>query len=283
MTQLTFRHLAPLLTCFVLLAVPARGDAADATQWSEDAHAAVRLIAASAVQEAGSRVMRAGVEIKLAPGWKTYWRYPGDSGVPPRFDFTRSDNVQKATVLWPAPERFSDGSGTSIGYKQQVLFPIRVVPMDASKPVVLRVNLDYAICETLCVPATADLELRVQGNAGAHDAALAASEARVPRHARLGTGHPVAVMAVRREGGSPPRVVADVSAPETLPLDLLAEGPNADWALPLPEPIAGAPAGQRRFAFELDGLPPGAVGAGATLTLTLVWPGGAIEVPVPLD
>ena len=65
-----------------------------------------------------ARPLRAGIELRLAPGWKTYWRYPGDSGIPPRFDFAKSRNVKSVTVRWPAPQRLTDESGTSIGYKQ---------------------------------------------------------------------------------------------------------------------------------------------------------------------
>ena len=63
--------------------------------------------------------MRGGIEIKLQPGWKTYWRYPGDSGVPPRFDFSGSDNLGRAKVLYPAPHLFTDETGNSLGYKDR--------------------------------------------------------------------------------------------------------------------------------------------------------------------
>ena len=66
-------------------------------------------------------------------------------------------------------------------------------------------------------------------------------------------------------------------------MTLFAEGPTAQWALPLPEPVAGAPAGLQRFAFELDGLPPGEKADGATLRLTAVSGDKAIEVAFRLD
>ena len=59
-----------------------------------------------------------------------------------------------------------------------------------------------------------------------------------------------------------PRVFVEVAAPAGAEVDLFAEGPTSDWALPLPEPVAGAAAGTQRFAFDLDGLPTGASGAG---------------------
>jgi hypothetical protein len=93
-----------------------------------------------------------------------------------------------------------------------------------------------------------------------------------------------AIQAVRRDAGSgKPRVLVDVAAPAGEAVALFAEGPTAQWALPLPEPIAGAPAGSQRFAFELDGLPPGAKPDGATLRLTAVAGAKAVEVAFRLD
>ena len=120
-------------------------------------HAAFRLIAGT--NKPGAAMLRAGIEIKMEPGWHTYWRYPGDSGVPPRFDFSRSENLAAAKVLYPAPHLYSDETGNSLGYKDGVTFPLRVTPRQPGKPVKLRVKLDYAICEKLCVPAQGSAEL----------------------------------------------------------------------------------------------------------------------------
>ena len=97
--------------------------------------------------------MRAGIEIRLKQGWHTYWRYPGDAGVPPRFDFTGSQNVKSVEVLWPAPRRLPEAGLDTIGYDRDVILPLRVTPQDQAKPVMLQVKADYAICEKLCVPA----------------------------------------------------------------------------------------------------------------------------------
>jgi len=245
--------------------------AADASDWSQGQYSAARLIAGSA--PAGSTVLRAGVEVKLASGWKTYWRYPGDSGVPPRFDFSRSQNVTSVDVAWPAPRRFSDPGGDVIGYKGSVILPLRVKPANPAEPVVLDLKLDYAICDKLCVPVEATARLALPGGAGDADSALAAAEQRVPRPVALGEGSP-AITGIRRDGE---RVVVDVAAPADMVVDLFAEGPTEEWALPLPQALPG-PDGVRRFAFALDGLPGGATADGATLRLTLVSPRQAAEV-----
>src|SRR6266852_4990157 len=179
------RQLAPILptlaTVWLLTAMTAPAGAIDSSRWDNDTRSAVRLVAARTLVQFGAPIMRAGVELKMQPGWKTYWRYPGDSGVPPVFDFGGSENIRSVTVLWPAPERFSDGAGSSIGYKDSVILPLRVMPKDERKPVVLRLKLDYAVCETLCVPAKANVELILSGGNGIPEAVMAAAEARVPK------------------------------------------------------------------------------------------------------
>jgi DsbC/DsbD-like thiol-disulfide interchange protein len=289
MSHVTFhpgrRLTAALCAGTLLAAIPASpSPAADASAWDGQNRAAVRLIAGAARDEPAGRMLRAGIEIRLDPGWKTYWRYPGDSGVPPRVSFTRSDNVAAVTLLWPAPRSFSDGAGSSIGYADRVILPLHVAPKDPARPVVLRLDLDYAICEKLCVPADARAELALDGAAGPLDAALAASEARVPKVARLGDAGPLAVRSVSRAtSGDRRRVTVDIAAPDGAAVALFAEGPAPDWALPVPEPVAGALPGSRRFTFDLDGLPPGATADGAALTLTAVSADAAIEVTTRLD
>lgn len=264
--------LAANLVVTVAVAAPAFG--ADASAWDGDQRAAVRLVAGA---QHGT-LHRAGIEIRLAPGWKTYWRYPGDSGIPPRFDFSASTNVKSVTVRYPAPHRLTDESGTSIGYKNNVVFPLEIVPQNAAQPVTLAVKADYAICEKICIPAEGTASLAVTGKPGTQDGWLKQNDALVPSAATIGAAAPLAVRAVKREDK---RIVVDVAAPGAI--ELFAEGPAADWALPVPAPVDGAPAGQQRFVFELDGLPPNTAPAGATLTLTAVSGGQAIEVPYRLD
>jgi len=118
--------------------------AQDASPWQRDGHSAVRLLAGSR----SGAVLLGGIAFQLQPGWKTYWRTPGDSGVPPRFDFSKSENIEAVTVLWPAPTKFDDGAGgNSLGYHDQIVLPLRIVAKNTDKPVTLRAGINYAVCE----------------------------------------------------------------------------------------------------------------------------------------
>ncbi len=255
--------------------------AESASRWDGDATSAVRLIAGSS---GAGKAVRAGIEIRLKSGWHTYWRYPGDAGVPPRIDFAGSQNVKSVDVLWPAPQRIPEEGLVAIGYVSDLILPLAVVPQDRAKPVTLRLKLDYAVCEKLCMPAEGKAELVLAGGASPQDAALAAAEARVPKKLALGQGSPLSVKSVTREEVAPrPRIVVDVAAPPGAKVALFAEGPTPDWALPVPMAVDGAPAGLQRFAFELDGAPPGAKYEGAAITLTAAAGDLAIEVVKRLD
>src|SRR5262245_19051661 len=120
----------------VAVAVPAGSQPADeprASAWAELPASRVRLVAGGA----GGGVYRVGVEIVMAEGWKTYWRTPGDAGVPPTFDWSGSGNLGAVTVFYPTPMRMEEAGGEVIGYKNAVVFPVDVKPQDASRPVAL--------------------------------------------------------------------------------------------------------------------------------------------------
>jgi len=277
--------------------------AGDASPWDGDARSAVRLITGAAA--AADAPLQAGIELKLQPGWHTYWRYPGDAGVPPHFDFSASQNVADVTVLWPAPHKITEQGMTAIGYVGNVIWPLAIVPQERGKPVTLRLKLDYAVCEKLCVPAEGKAELALGGAPAGADAALARAQAQVPKKSVLGDGAravaqngakpdgikesagdggALSIRAVRRDnGGARPRILVDVAAPAGSDVALFVEGPGPDWALPVPTAIDGAPAGLKRFAFDLDGAPPGASYDGARVTFTAVAGDRAIEVATHLD
>jgi DsbC/DsbD-like thiol-disulfide interchange protein len=252
--------------------------AADASAWSPDSKSQARLIAGD--NKSGER-LRAGIELKLQPGWHTYWRYPGDSGVPPRFDFAGSDNLKTVKVLFPAPHLFTDETGNSIGYTGDVIFPVRVTPRDPGKPVTLRLKIDYAVCEKLCIPAEGKAELTLARGPSAQGPNVAAADARVPKEISAAD----AGLTVRRvNDDAKPLIAVDLKTGTGKPAVLFVEGPTPEWALPIPKPAQGAPAGHQHFGFELDGLPPGTSPKGHfDLTFTIVQGDHATEVKTHLD
>jgi DsbC/DsbD-like thiol-disulfide interchange protein len=258
------------------LAIEARAE--DASPWQRDGHSAVRLLAGSR----SGAVLLGGIAVQLQPGWKTYWRTPGDSGVPPRFDFSKSENIEAVTVLWPAPAKFDDGAGGhSMGYHDQVVLPLRIVAKNADKPVMLRAGINYAVCEKICIPVEANAELGFTSVASTEDSALFAALDTVPKPASIGDPNPLTIRDVKRGGKS--TVLIDVVTPDTREINLFVEGPTPDWALPVPTLLEQSPPGVKRFSFELDGLPPGADPEGAALKLTLVGGDRAYEFNINLE
>jgi suppressor for copper-sensitivity B len=172
-------QLLPLLAVAAFaVAPPALAQEAATSPWSKGNNASLRLIAGASTPSGKQRV---GVEIVMAPGYKTYWRSPGDFGVPPRFDWSGSTNIGGLDVRWPAPERFQDGAGYSIGYVGEVVIPISVQPADPAKPVMLVLQLDYAVCEKICIPVKGEASLWLEpGVTSVTSPRLESFEARVP-------------------------------------------------------------------------------------------------------
>ena len=115
----------------------------------------------------------AGLTIRLAPGWKTYWRAPGDAGIPPSFNWSGSGNVAGVRVQFPVPDVFSQSGMRSLGYADQVTFPLYIRARDADAPIRLRGEIAIGVCEEICIPVTLRLKAELPAR-GARDAALAA-------------------------------------------------------------------------------------------------------------
>lgn len=138
------------------------------------------------VQADGSRV--AALHLSLAPGWKTYWRAPGDAGIPPRFDWSGSDNLGSVSVVWPTPKVFDQNGMRSVGYDGELVIPLQIMPSTAGAPVRLEVDMELGVCADICIPHaltfTADIDSAETRPTPAIAAALAqqpfsAKEARV--------------------------------------------------------------------------------------------------------
>jgi DsbC/DsbD-like thiol-disulfide interchange protein len=244
--------------------------AADASPWSQGFHSRVRLIAGG---EAGPERL-AGIEIVLDDGFKTYWRNPGDAGLPPRFDWSGSSNAAAIDLRWPYPSRRDDAGGVTYGYGERVVLPVRVTPADPAKPVQLKLSLDYGVCKDICIPAHAELALDMTGD-GAHRQAVEAAEAKVPRPQPLGAEGPLSVLGVAPAPGDKPTLAVRVRAPAGTTPSLFAEAPEG-WFL-----SSSAPNGDS-FTVTVEERPSDAPAA-APVRLTLVAGGRAVETELRLD
>jgi DsbC/DsbD-like thiol-disulfide interchange protein len=238
-----------------------------ASEWAPSSKSQARLIADGTDQ--------AGFQIELAAGAITYWRDPGDAGVPPTFDFSRSTNVASAVVDFPAPKRIEESDGSeAFGYERGVVFPIRVKAADPAKPVTLALDANYAVCEKICLPARAAVSLGLpKGTATLWSAEIEAARAQVPVDkdaAALG-------VEVTAQEGRNWRLC--LPAAPGAPRDLFVE-PPAGWWLTANADAAGE--GRDCFALSLKQAPTDAKFP-AEVRATITGGAGAVETLVKLE
>ncbi len=227
----------------------------------------VELVAAE-TSHSGNPVL-AGVHMKLADGWKTYWRKPGDSGLAPRFDWSRSENVAAVDLRWPAPRRFDVPDDITFGYKDEVVWPVLVTPEDATRPLTLRLAMSYGVCSDICVPGEAELSLTIPSAAEARATAAAplvrAFLARVPTP-------PADASAISARFEAASRLHVRYAVEGETP-ELIVEGPSSAW-FGIPEATRRDGALDYAVPVELD---EGATLKGATVTLTFSGATTAVE------
>jgi DsbC/DsbD-like thiol-disulfide interchange protein len=262
----------------LLFAVP-RACVADglSSDWAVGHASRARLLAGNGI---------AGVELQMPEGWKTYWRSPGDAGgTPPTFDWSKSDNLASAKVLYPAPKRFSDRAGDTVGYKGTVVFPVEVTPKDASKPINLRLSLDYGVCKEICVPAEATLTLTVPPKAAsAPSGELTDAMKLIPLPANARRPEDPALKSVHADlTGSKPRLLIEAEFPSGSDhADIFIEGPN-ELYVPLPKKIGDAKGQLVTFEVDLsEGVDVQDL-KNKILTATLVSGGGQSEATFPVN
>jgi len=160
----------PLLLAVLLLAV------APPSRASQDM-VAVSLLPGWQAED-GSRM--AALRLELEPGWKTYWRAPGDAGIPPSIDWGGSRNLESAEIIWPAPEQTLTNGLRTIGYGGDVVLPVRLAPARDGAPMSLAVELSIGVCRDVCVPVETRARLDIPAGAGTRDPRIAAALAMRP-------------------------------------------------------------------------------------------------------
>ncbi len=254
---------------------PARAAASD---WSATEQTKVRLIAAAS-RVGSAQTLRLGLEFKMKPGWKIYWRSPGDAGFPPRIDWSGSTNVASATIAWPAPRRFTVLGFNTTGYKKEVILPLTVRLSQPGRPARLRASVNYLTCAEICIPYTATLALDLP----AGPAQTSVFAYRIDRYrARVPTTEALAGITVERiearENASSGQLIVTARAdkPFTKP-DIFIEGPRLiEFGLPKITLLQG---GRRvRLVVPVRKVGDNAPNiVGAALTLTITDGGRAIE------
>ena len=274
--------LSPILTTAIAVAQ----EPALASPWAVDHNARARLIAGGSPAGAAPGTIAVGVEIELAKDWKTYWRNPGSSGVPPNLTWSASSNVAAATTLYPAPIRLADRDGDTIGYKGTVILPIAVSAADPAKPVGLVIEIEYGVCKDICIPVQSRFELTLPPGTAATPVAdgLARAFDRVPRSTQARRpGDPALRAAKVQLAGDKPSIRLEAEFPGGAEGgDVFLEAPQGAW-IPMARP-QGAPTGDVA-AFLVD-LSDGADLAdlkGKTVRVTLVSPRGQSETAIKIE
>ena len=180
MNQL-FPTLHGALFALAAMAVPSHAETGGATYESEQ----VMLQLMAEKPDADGRI-RAALLVDLAPGWKTYWRDPGEAGIPPMLDLSASRNLGPATIGYPAPHRFGDEYGMSNGYSAPMAVAFTLTETLPGETTEIRMKLMLGVCQKICVPVQADLALTLPD--GSEDGRVAEAFSALPAENDRATG-----------------------------------------------------------------------------------------------
>ncbi len=278
----TARRAVPLLAVLAVAAIsgiafggPGFAASKGESAWSDQTNSKVRLVSGTVARD-GAPALYAGVQLRMEPDWKTYWQNPGDSGVPPTFDWAGSKNLKSAEVLYPVPHRFADANGTAIGYHDEVVFPVRIVPERAGEPVDLALNFEYGLCKDLCIPNAVELKATLPADLGKGDARLIETAlARVPKPAKT-DGLPRIAKIVQQLDGETPGLEVEALFPEgATETDLFIASPEV--LVPVPKALGPLQDGRQRFVAAFLAPAEAAAIKGKPLTFTVISDQGSTD------
>jgi suppressor for copper-sensitivity B len=239
------------LLLLVSSGISAAADSA-ATDWARDNESAVRMVSAVAGTGTESE-LRAGIEFELQPGWKTYWRTPGDAGYPVSVEWNGSVNVAAADIAWPAPHRFTLFGLDTFGYNEAVLLPVMVKPQRVGEAVQLRAAVNYLVCQEICIPKTANLALDIPAGAATPSEfaqLVARYQAQVPGD---GARHGLHVESAALGGSAEKQTLEIAARSAPLPFehpDVIVEGPDG-FAFGAPEVALSADGAAASFSLPV--------------------------------
>ena len=191
--------------------------------WVGDpAYGEVRLV--SAVSAMGNlQELPLGLEFRLAPGWKIYWRTPGEAGLPPTLDLQMANGAPlQSQIEWPVPKRFNAFGFDNFGYADAVILPVAVRGYDRGAALQIRGQIEALVCSDICVPLAGALRLDLaDGPAGPSSMAMVIAQfaAKVPRIDALS---PIKIATAWQSGSQLKIGFAATSQPVT---EVFVEGP----------------------------------------------------------
>jgi len=258
----------------MLLALFLSGNAlAAAGPWAKGGPVEARLVSAVEAVGEGDSVPLA-LEVRLGKGWKTYWRSPGDAGLPPQIDWAGSGNLREATFAYPVPHRMTTLGIETVGYDGAVTFPVRAVPATPGQPMDLRAGVDLLVCSDICIPQRVDVALSLPAGpsvAGPEANIVSRAENSVPGDGRAAG---LEVRAVRAQGA-----VLEVEATAREPFATPDVFVEMDPPVALTAPKVRLSDGGRTAVLRLEAIQPpaGLELADRPVTLTLVDGARAME------
>lgn len=155
----------------------------------------------------------AALKFSLADGWKTYWRAPGDAGIPPRIDWRGSGNLDAVDIVWPTPEQTTTSGMRTIGYSHDLVLPVRLTPRQADRAIALEARLEIGVCKDICVPVETTVTADLPPGTRDRDPRIAAALAARPYTAAEAGVARVACTLSPLDGGGL-RLVAEVDMPQ---------------------------------------------------------------------
>ena len=130
---------------------------AEMSDWAENEGGRMRLVALPAD---GNGHIRAGLQIEPKPGWITYWREPGNNGIPPQITVAPQSGVTLDAISYPVPKLISNGKVEDIGYDAPVTLPLSLTASKAG-PVLFDATAFIGICKDICIPFQAQFSLKI--------------------------------------------------------------------------------------------------------------------------
>jgi DsbC/DsbD-like thiol-disulfide interchange protein len=237
---------------------------AASSDWFGTEGGRLRLVTRDA---AAGGVLEGMLEIELEPGWKTYWRDPGEAGVPPVIDVTGSAGIEAVTILYPAPQWIDDGYSTYAAYPRSVALPLRfAVPGDGTKWH-LNAMVFVGVCQKVCIPVQGKAAIGPRDGATADDA-IDAAFAALPLEAAAG----LTVTSIEDNGSA---LIAAVELPSVAREAALFVAGNGGWVFGAPRrkgsaifeiPVLARPQSKAEARFEYT-LTAGAMAASGTAVL----------------